>query len=142
MDLNRILLTHFTTFGSNIMFVSFYLQTLIHSFRRSLHSLSLSQIPSSLKFLPLISMETCYFQDLPTISTFLLFNLSSAGVMVVVRYITFPHILHLFFTHASMASVQQLYVIIVCNHRFDSTIMAQKCLWSVVVVSVESFSKL
>ncbi|MFS7942712.1 hypothetical protein Hanom_Chr06g00491631 [Helianthus anomalus] len=30
-------------------------------------------------------METYYFQDLPTISTFLLFNLSSAGVMVVVR---------------------------------------------------------
>ncbi|KAF5796132.1 hypothetical protein HanRHA438_Chr08g0360111 [Helianthus annuus] len=78
MDLNRIMLTHFTTFGSNIMFVSFYLQTLIHSFHRSLHSLSLSQIPPSLKFFPLISMETCYFQDLPTISTFLLFNLSSA----------------------------------------------------------------
>ncbi|MFS7905754.1 hypothetical protein Hanom_Chr01g00051381 [Helianthus anomalus] len=54
-------------------------------------------------------METCYFQDLPTISTFLLFNLSSAAVMVVVRYITFPQIRHFFFTDASMAYVQQLY---------------------------------
>ncbi|KAM0049623.1 hypothetical protein Hdeb2414_s0008g00288071 [Helianthus debilis subsp. tardiflorus] len=64
-------------------------------------------------------METCYFQDLPMISTFLLFNLSSAGVIVVVRYITFPHILHLFF-HTRFYGVCTT---IICNHCGSKVLM-------------------